>query len=98
MPTQYLTPAALSYFSQFILALLIAGFFVALLATSRVRRPAHLILLTGFFACIAVLILLFTLDASFSPTDRLYRSTTSASTPRRGASRWRWHRKETGCG
>jgi hypothetical protein len=72
MPTWYLTPAALSYLSQFILALLIAGYFVARLLTPRASRPAHRVLLTGFFLCIALLTLLFTLDASFSPTDRLY--------------------------
>ncbi len=72
MPPSYLTPAALSYLSQFILALLIASYFVVSLLMPRASRPAHKVLLTGFFICIALLTLLLTLDAAFSPTDRLY--------------------------
>ncbi len=68
----YLTPAALSYLAQFILALLIAGYFVIRLLARCADRPAHRALLTGFFVCVVLLTLLFTLDASFAPTDRLY--------------------------
>ncbi|MCX6031796.1 MAG: hypothetical protein NT169_21155, partial [Chloroflexi bacterium] len=68
----YLTPAALGYLSQLILALMITGYFVARLASRRASRPAHMPLLTGFFACITLLILLFILDAAFPPTVRLY--------------------------
>ena len=72
MPTWYLTPAALGYLSQLILALMITGYFVARLMARGASRPAHMVLLTGFFACIAVLILLFFLGAAFPPTERLY--------------------------
>ena len=68
----YLTPAALSYLSQFILALLIAGYFVARLLPRRADRPAHRMLLTGFLVCIALLTLLLALEAATSPADRLY--------------------------
>jgi len=71
MPAWYLTPAALGYLSQFILALLIAGYFVARLIRRRASRPAHFGLLTDFLTCVALLTLLLTLDAAFSPTDRL---------------------------
>lgn len=72
MPPLYLTPAALGYLSQLILALLITGYFVVQLVTRRASWPAHTVLLTGFFACITLLMLLFTLDAAFPPTERLY--------------------------
>ena len=72
MPALYLTPAALSYLSQFILALLIAGYFVARLLPRRADRPAHRMLLTGFLVCIATLTLLLTLEAATSPAERLY--------------------------
>lgn len=72
MPTLYFTPATLGYLAQFILVLLIVGYFVVRLRRTRASRPAvHQTLLTGFFACIALLTLLFTLDASFSPSNRL---------------------------
>ncbi len=58
--------------SQFILALLIAGYFIARLLTRRADRPAHRVLLTGFFVCIALLTLLFALEAATSPAERLY--------------------------
>jgi hypothetical protein len=57
--------------SQFILAFLIAGYFVVSLLMPRASRPAPRTLLTGFFGCMTLLFLLFFLDASFSPTDRL---------------------------
>jgi DNA-binding NarL/FixJ family response regulator/signal transduction histidine kinase len=68
----YLTPAALSYLSQFILALLIAGYFVARLIPRGADRPAHRVLLTGFFACVALLILLLGLEAALPLYQRLY--------------------------
>jgi len=64
-------PPRWAYLSQAILAVLIAGYFVARLLPRRASRPAHQTLLTGFFVCTALLTLLFTLDASFSPSDRL---------------------------
>ena len=72
MPTLYLTPAALSYLSQFILALLITGYFIARLLPRRAAWPAHRVLLTAFFACIALLTLLFTLEAALPPSERWY--------------------------
>jgi DNA-binding NarL/FixJ family response regulator/signal transduction histidine kinase len=72
MPPWYFTPAALSYLSQFILALLIAGYFVARLIRRGADRPAHRVLLTGFFACVALLILLLGLEAALSLYQRLY--------------------------
>jgi len=72
MPTWYLTPAALGYLSQFILALLIAGYFIARLLRPRASRPAHFGLLTGFFVCVALLTLLLALEAATSPSERLY--------------------------
>ena len=38
----------------------------------RGRRPAHLLLMTGFFVCVAVLTLLLALEAATSPAERLY--------------------------
>jgi len=72
MPTWYLTPAALGYLAQLILALMITGYFVARLMAPRASRPAHTVLLTGFFACITLLALLFFLEATLLPTERLY--------------------------
>lgn len=53
------------------MALLIAGYFAARLLRPCASRPAHTVLLTGFFACVALLTLLFTLDAALSPSDCL---------------------------
>ncbi len=72
MPTLYLTPAALSYLSQFSLALLIAGYFIARLLMRRADRPTHRVLLTGFFVCVALLTLLLALETATSPAERLY--------------------------
>ncbi len=72
MPSWYLTPAALGYLAQFILALLIAGYFIARLLRPRADRPAHRVLLTGFFACIALLTLLLILEAALPPSERWY--------------------------
>lgn len=72
MPTLYFAPAALSYLSQFILALLIAGYFIARLLPRRADRPAHRVLLTGFFVCITLLTLLLILEAALPPSERWY--------------------------
>jgi len=72
MPALYFTPAALGYLSQFILALLIAGYFIARLLMRRADRPAHRVLLTGFFVCVALLTLLLALEAATSLSERLY--------------------------
>ena len=66
----FFTPASLGYLSQFILALLIAGYFIARLLSRRAERPAHRVLLTGFFVCIALLTLLLTLEAALPPSER----------------------------
>ena len=79
MPSLYLTPAALGYLSQLILALLITGYFVARLLMRRADRPTHRVLLTGFFVCIALLTLLLALEAATSPSERLYFSCFCAS-------------------
>jgi len=69
----YLTPAAISYLSQLILALAITGFLVyRFLGRPRAGRPAHALLLAAFFAAVTVLVLLFFLENSFPPERRLY--------------------------
>lgn len=72
MPTLYFTPAALSYLSQFILALLIAGHFVARWLTRRAERSPHMALLTSFFVCVVLLILLLGLEAALPVYQHLY--------------------------
>ncbi len=72
MATLYLTPASLGYLTQFIIALTITSYFVFRLASARANRPAHMMLLTGFFADITLLALLFFLEVSLRPTERLY--------------------------
>ncbi|MEA3340706.1 MAG: hypothetical protein U9R15_12120, partial [Chloroflexota bacterium] len=63
----YLTPASISYLTQFILSLAITLFLV-----SRLRnRTTQLVLLTGFFAGMTVFIGLLFLDAALSPFPRL---------------------------
>jgi hypothetical protein len=74
MPALYLTPASQSYLAQLSMALLITGYLVISLLrpdAARARRPAHMLLLTGFFACITLLSFLFFLDAALPPTERL---------------------------
>ncbi|MCX6032776.1 MAG: response regulator, partial [Chloroflexi bacterium] len=70
--TLYFTPAALGYLAQFILALLIAGYFIARLLPRRADRPAHRVLLTAFFACITLLTLLLILEAALPSGERWY--------------------------
>ncbi|MDY6877821.1 MAG: response regulator [Chloroflexota bacterium] len=63
----YLTPASISYLTQFILSL-----FITLFLVSRLRnRTTQLLLLTGFFAGVTVFIGLMFLDVSLSPFPRL---------------------------
>ncbi|MBN1138551.1 MAG: HAMP domain-containing histidine kinase, partial [Anaerolineae bacterium] len=67
----YLTAAAVSYLTQFILAALISGYLI-LIASRRPDRPQHTILLAAFFTAITVFIALLFLEAGFLPTQRLY--------------------------
>ena len=68
----YLTPASLSYLTQFIIALLIAGYLVIRFGSWRSHQPAHLRLLTAFMTGIALLSLLFLLESALPPDLRLY--------------------------
>ena len=73
MSTFYLTPSAVGYLSQFILALAVTGFLLYLiLGRPRQGRPAHAPLLAAFFAAVTILILLFFLETSSPPSRRLY--------------------------
>ena len=74
MPTLYLTPASISYLSQFILSLVITGYllFLSLRPGLRAKKSPHTVLLASFFACITLLILLLFLETSFLPGDRLF--------------------------
>jgi signal transduction histidine kinase len=64
----YLTPASISYLTQFILSLAITIF----LASSLRNRNTKLVLLTGFFAAVTVFIGLLFLDAVLPPFLRLF--------------------------
>ncbi len=70
----YLTPASIGYLTQFILALLITGYFAYRVVNLRRRGEgsAHASLLVGFFASVAAIVLLFFLDAALPPSPRLY--------------------------
>jgi diguanylate cyclase (GGDEF)-like protein len=68
MPGFYLTPASVSYLTQFILALAITIF---LLRRLRSQPTSQLFFLTTFFALVAVFIGLLFLDAALSPFHRL---------------------------
>jgi hypothetical protein len=64
MLTLYLTPASISFLTQFILAQGISLFLIVRLW----RRPSHQLgMLTGFFALATLFIGLMLLDAAFSP-------------------------------
>jgi len=65
----YLTPASISYLTQFMLSLAIAIFLALRL---RKNRGAQLVLLTFFFASVAVFIGLLFLDAALLPYPRLF--------------------------
>ncbi len=63
----YLTPASISYLTQFILSLAITGFLVYYLRS----RSVQLTLLTVFFAIVTLFIGSLFLDATFMPFQRL---------------------------
>ncbi|MBU0492576.1 MAG: response regulator [Chloroflexi bacterium] len=67
----YLTPAAIGYLAQLILALLITGY-LAYHAAAHRRRGASTLLLIGVFAAVVGVVLLFFLDAALPPSQRLY--------------------------
>ena len=67
MPTLYVTPAAVGYLTQLILAAAITLYLASLLR--RTTRRTQTALLLGFFAFTALFILLLFLDAAL-PTDR----------------------------
>ncbi len=68
MPDLFLTPASISYLTQFILAQAISLFLIGRLWKRRTRQLG---LLTGFFALATLFIGLMLLDAAFSPYHRL---------------------------
>jgi len=70
----YLTPAAIGYLAQLILALLITGYLVHRTVAHRRRGAsnAHTLLLVGVFAAVVGVVLLFFLDAALPPSPRLY--------------------------
>lgn len=67
----YLTAAAISYLTQFILAALISGYLV-LVASRRPDRPPHTTLLAAFFVALTAFIILLFLETASLPTRRLY--------------------------
>lgn len=66
----YLTPAALSYLTQFILATLISFYFSAL-ARRQAHTPPHLYWLTAFFWGVAAFVAALFLEAALPATPRL---------------------------
>ncbi len=70
----YLTPAAIGYLTQFIMALTIMGYFGyrSVVAWRRHEKSVHTPLLATFFASVAVIVLLFFLDAALPPSPRLH--------------------------
>ncbi|RLC76524.1 MAG: hypothetical protein DRJ03_28510, partial [Chloroflexi bacterium] len=66
----YLTPVAIGYLTQLILATLISGYFLLLLRQSR--RVPHIAWLTGFFVALTAFIATLFLEAALLPTPRLY--------------------------
>lgn len=71
MPAIYLTPASLSYLTQTILTLAVAGYFLYRLKSSASQR-VQVALLCGFFAAIAGLSLLLMLEAALPSRVGLY--------------------------
>ena len=65
----YLTPAALSYLTELILAALISGYL--LIALRRALRQPTL-LLTGFFLALSGLIVALFFEAALPPSQRIY--------------------------
>ena len=74
MPTLYLTPASLSYLAQFVLALIITAYllYLSLRPASPGGKPAHVALITGFFAGFTIYLLLLFLETALLPGDRLF--------------------------
>ncbi len=70
----YLTPAAIGYLTQLILALAITGYLVYRLIADRRHGTlaAYAWYLTGIFVTVAVLVLLLCGDAALPPSTRLY--------------------------
>ena len=68
MSSLFLTPASISFLTQFILALAITVF----LLHRRGNMNAQLFMLSGFFASVTVFIGLMFLDAALSPYPRLF--------------------------
>ncbi len=74
MPIIYLTPAAISSLTQFILAFVIAACFLYLTRRTwrREKKPLATMFLAGAFSAIAGYILLIFLNTSLSPDLRFY--------------------------
>jgi len=70
----YLTPAAIGYLTQFVMALTILGYFStrAVSARRRHENAGQAPLLACLFACVAAVVLIFFLDAALPPSPRLY--------------------------
>jgi DNA-binding NarL/FixJ family response regulator/signal transduction histidine kinase len=66
----YLTPAAVGYLTQLILAALISGYFLCLLR--QPGRVPHIVWLSGFFVALTGFIATLFLEAALLPTPRLY--------------------------
>lgn len=66
----YLTPVAIGYLTQLVLATLISSYFVLLLRRSR--RAPHIVWLAGFFVAFTAFIATLFLEAALLPTPRLY--------------------------
>lgn len=68
----YMTPAAISYLAQTIIALLVTVYLIYRISGRRgASLPFHIILLTGFFFAATLLLFSFFLEASLLPSDRL---------------------------
>ncbi|MBN1261267.1 MAG: HAMP domain-containing histidine kinase, partial [Anaerolineae bacterium] len=65
----YLTPAAVGYLTQFLLAILISGYLLWLVRTPH--HPRHARWLIGFFICIALFIATLFFEVTLLPTQRL---------------------------
>jgi hypothetical protein len=65
----YLTPAAVGYLTQLLLAVLITGYMLWLARSPR--HPPHARWLVGFFGCITLFIATLFLEVALLPTQRL---------------------------
>lgn len=74
MPDIYLTPAAINYLTQVILALVIVCYFSYHTFASKDQNPPspHTPLLLGIFVSVLMIVLLFFGDAALPPSSRLY--------------------------